>query len=107
VIIKAPALRSRLGTTPPGSHRGFDAALPTRMWRSAQRIIPGFIYRQTIKLLLRYNPMEIIWDEPKRLANIARHGLDFADLDDAFFEGSVSSRRSWAARLLSAVTAPG
>jgi uncharacterized DUF497 family protein len=33
--------------------------------------------------------MEIVWDEPKRLANIARHGLDFADLDDAFFEGSV------------------
>jgi uncharacterized protein len=33
--------------------------------------------------------MEIVWDEPKRLANIARHGLDFADLDEAFFEGSV------------------
>jgi len=33
--------------------------------------------------------MEIVWDEPKRLANIARHGLDFADQDDAFFEGSV------------------
>ena len=33
--------------------------------------------------------MEIVWGEPKRLANIARHGLDFADLDDAFFEGSV------------------
>jgi uncharacterized protein len=25
----------------------------------------------------------------KRLANIARHGMDFADLDEAFFEGSV------------------
>jgi uncharacterized DUF497 family protein len=33
--------------------------------------------------------MEIVWDEPKRLANIARHGMDFADLDEAFFEGSV------------------
>jgi len=33
--------------------------------------------------------MEIVWDEPKRLANIARHGMDFADLDQAFFEGSV------------------
>ena len=33
--------------------------------------------------------MEIVWGEPKRLANIARHGLDFADQDDAFFEGSV------------------
>jgi len=33
--------------------------------------------------------MKIVWDEPKRLANIARHGMDFADLDEAFFDGSV------------------
>ena len=33
--------------------------------------------------------MRVVWDEPKRLANIASHGMDFADLDDAFFEGSV------------------
>jgi uncharacterized protein len=33
--------------------------------------------------------MEIVWDEAKRLANIARHGMDFADLDEAFFEESV------------------
>jgi uncharacterized protein len=33
--------------------------------------------------------MRIVWDEPKRLANIARHGFDFADLDKAFFESSV------------------
>jgi uncharacterized protein len=33
--------------------------------------------------------MEIVWDEPKRLANIARHGMDFGDLDEVFFEGSV------------------
>jgi len=33
--------------------------------------------------------MEIVWDEPKRLANIARHGMDFADLDEAFFEAAV------------------
>jgi uncharacterized DUF497 family protein len=33
--------------------------------------------------------MRIVWDEPKRLANIARHGMDFADLDEGFFEGSV------------------
>ena len=33
--------------------------------------------------------MKIVWDEPKRLANIARHGMDFADLDEAFFERSV------------------
>jgi uncharacterized DUF497 family protein len=30
-----------------------------------------------------------LWDELKRLANIARHGMDFADLNEAFFEGSV------------------
>lgn len=29
--------------------------------------------------------MKIVWDEPKRLANIEKHGLDFAALDDEFF----------------------
>jgi uncharacterized protein len=34
--------------------------------------------------------VKIVWDEPKRLANIAKHGgLDFADLDEEFFERSV------------------
>lgn len=33
--------------------------------------------------------MRIVWDEPKRLANLAKHGMDFADLDEAFFEASV------------------
>lgn len=28
----------------------------------------------------------ITWDEPKRQANIAKHGLDFADLTISFFE---------------------
>lgn len=29
--------------------------------------------------------MEIVWDEPKRLANIAKHGIDFADIGEDFF----------------------
>lgn len=29
--------------------------------------------------------MKIVWDEPKRLANLAKHGLDFAALDLDFF----------------------
>lgn len=29
--------------------------------------------------------MKIVWDEPKRIANIAKHGLDFAMLTEAFF----------------------
>jgi len=33
--------------------------------------------------------MRIIWDEPKRLANLAKYGLDFADLDGDFFIDSV------------------
>lgn len=34
--------------------------------------------------------MKIVWDEPKRLANIVKHdGLDFPDLDEEFFERSV------------------
>ncbi len=27
----------------------------------------------------------IVWDEPKRQRNLAKHGLDFADLDEWFF----------------------
>lgn len=30
--------------------------------------------------------MKITWDEPKRLSNLDKHGLDFADLTVAFFE---------------------
>ena len=33
--------------------------------------------------------MEIVWDEPKRAANIEIHGMDFVDLDEAFFDNSV------------------
>jgi uncharacterized DUF497 family protein len=34
--------------------------------------------------------MEIVWDEPKRIANIEKHGLDFADLTFEFFLSSLS-----------------
>lgn len=30
-------------------------------------------------------PMMIVWDEPKRESNLAKHGLDFADLTEEFF----------------------
>jgi uncharacterized protein len=29
--------------------------------------------------------MRIVWDESKRLRHLAKHGLDFADLDGDFF----------------------
>lgn len=29
--------------------------------------------------------MKIVWDEPKRQANIGKHGFDFADLTVEFF----------------------
>ncbi|MFC5503723.1 MULTISPECIES: BrnT family toxin [Hyphomicrobiales] len=29
--------------------------------------------------------MKILWDEPKRLANLDKHGMDFAALDERFF----------------------
>ncbi len=32
--------------------------------------------------------MKIVWDEPKREANLAKHGLDFASLTLGFFENS-------------------
>ncbi len=33
--------------------------------------------------------MRITWDEPKRLANLARHELDFAIISLSFFETSL------------------
>lgn len=33
--------------------------------------------------------MEIVWDEPKRLANLDKHGIDFAHVDEAFFLSAV------------------
>ncbi|WP_363325474.1 BrnT family toxin [uncultured Methylobacterium sp.] len=30
-----------------------------------------------------------VWDEPKRLANLDKHGLDFAGLDPGFFLSAV------------------
>ncbi|MFV0410294.1 MAG: BrnT family toxin [Paracoccus sp. (in: a-proteobacteria)] len=31
----------------------------------------------------------IVWDEPKRQMNLAKHGLDFADLSEEFFLGAL------------------
>jgi uncharacterized DUF497 family protein len=33
--------------------------------------------------------MKIIWDEPKRTANLEKHGMDFADLNDKFFDTAL------------------
>lgn len=33
--------------------------------------------------------MLIVWDEPKRLVNIAKHGLDFGELTAEFFLGAA------------------
>lgn len=33
--------------------------------------------------------MKIVWDEPKRQANLDKHGLDFADLNETFFDNAL------------------
>jgi uncharacterized DUF497 family protein len=33
--------------------------------------------------------MKIVWDEPKRQANLEKHGLDFADLNETFFDTAL------------------
>jgi uncharacterized DUF497 family protein len=33
--------------------------------------------------------MKIVWDEPKRQINLAKHGLDFVDLSVEFFEEAL------------------
>ncbi len=44
--------------------------------------------------------MEIIWDEPKRLANLIKHGFDFANLSEEFFVSSMiipANHKRWMA----------
>jgi uncharacterized DUF497 family protein len=39
--------------------------------------------------------MVITWDEPKRLSNLDKHGLDFADIEGGFdFAGATITRSS-------------
>jgi uncharacterized DUF497 family protein len=33
--------------------------------------------------------MRIVWDELKRSANLFKHGLDFADVDEPFFDNAL------------------
>ncbi len=33
--------------------------------------------------------MIIVWDEPKRRVNLDKHGIDFADFNEAFFESAL------------------
>jgi len=33
--------------------------------------------------------VKIVWDESKRLANLDKHGLDFADLNETFFDTAL------------------
>ncbi|HVZ13068.1 MAG TPA: BrnT family toxin [Bauldia sp.] len=33
--------------------------------------------------------MRIVWDEPKRLANVDKHGFDFAGIDDFGWENAL------------------
>jgi uncharacterized protein len=33
--------------------------------------------------------MIIVWDEPKRQANIVKHGIDFADVGEDFFASAI------------------
>lgn len=36
--------------------------------------------------------MKIVWDEPKRIANLAKHGIDFAEIPLEFFENAFVGR---------------
>lgn len=42
--------------------------------------------------------MPTTWDEPKRLANLAKHGLDFADFDACFDGETALARETRASR---------
>jgi uncharacterized DUF497 family protein len=44
--------------------------------------------------------VKIVWDEPKRRANLDKHGVDFADLNEGFFDNALvlaTYRNRWRA----------
>jgi hypothetical protein len=44
--------------------------------------------------------VKIVWDEPKRRANLDKHGMDFADLNETFFDNALvlaTHRNRWRA----------
>jgi uncharacterized DUF497 family protein len=44
--------------------------------------------------------VKIVWDEPKRRANLDKHGMDFADLNEGFFDNALvlaTYRNRWRA----------
>ena len=44
--------------------------------------------------------MKIVWHEPKRRANLDKHGMDFADLNEGFFDNALvlaTYRNRWRA----------
>jgi uncharacterized DUF497 family protein len=44
--------------------------------------------------------VKIVWDEPKRRANLDKHGMDFADLNETFFDNALvlaTYRNRWRA----------
>ena len=43
--------------------------------------------------------MKLAWDKAKRLSNIEKHGLDFADLTLGFFEGAYLSPARFGRRI--------
>lgn len=51
----------------------------------ATRWIAGSVELLYNKNYIEDESLEIVWDEPKRLLNIQKHGLDFADLTLDFF----------------------
>jgi uncharacterized protein len=53
-----------------------------------------YIYRTLLLLKpalfrVRIIAVNIVWDQPKRIANIAKHGLDFAALTEDFFADAL------------------
>ena len=42
--------------------------------------------------------MLVVWDEPKRLANLAKHGLDFAEFEEGFDLGRCAIQETRASR---------
>ena len=52
------------------------------------KLFPCTKYRQLLDFRV-HKFMRIVWDEAKRLTNLAKHGLDFADLATDFFSEAV------------------
>ena len=65
-----------------------DTAAQTMRFRATQFVVSLYLLQSRLNVI-HIIGMQINFDEPKRLQNLTKHDLDFADIDIEYFAGSI------------------